>query len=121
MCLHVNTGMNDTMDDVTTIAEKKNMTNKQIYSESWTPTITIPAGQTLHVRILPWHEYSEAKSGKYIALRNVVIEGMVFSEEPESALQENTEQKAAEKRMVDGQIVIVRNNEEYTVLGNRIR
>ena len=121
MCLHVNTGMNDTMDDVTTIAEKKNMTNKQIYSESWTPTITIPAGQTLHVRILPWHEYSEAKSGKYIALRNVVIEGMVFSEEPESALQENAEQKAAEKRMVDGQIVIVRNNEEYTVLGNRIR
>lgn len=31
------------------------------------------------------------------------------------------EQATAEKRMVNGQIVIVKNNESYTVLGNRIR
>ena len=99
---NVNTGMNDTMDNVMTIAKKKNMTNKQIHSESWTPTITIPAGQTLHVRILPWHKFNAVKSGNYIALRNVVIEGMVFSEESESGLIENAEQATAEKRMVNG-------------------
>ena len=52
------------------------------------------------------HEFNAVKSGNYIALRNVVIEGMVFSEESESGLTKNAEQATAEKRMVNEQIVI---------------
>lgn len=82
MCLHVNTGVGDNMSGVTTISEKKNMTNQNVYTETFHPAITIPAGDVLHVRVLPWHENASASSGKYIALKDVVIEGMAFETTP---------------------------------------
>lgn len=82
MCLHVNTGIGDNMSGVTTICEKKNMANMNVYTETFHPTITIPAGDVLHVRVLPWHENANASSGKYIALKDVVIEGMAFEAAP---------------------------------------
>lgn len=82
MCLHVNTGISDNMSGVTTICEKKNMTNKNVYTETFHPVITIPAGDVLHVRVLPWHESAGPASGKYIALQDVVIEGMAFAAAP---------------------------------------
>lgn len=81
MCAHVNIGLSDNMTGVQTICEKKNMTNKTVYTETFTPTITIPAGEVLHVRILPWHENTSG-SGKYIALKDVTIEGMAFEAAP---------------------------------------
>ncbi|MBQ0035129.1 MAG: InlB B-repeat-containing protein [Bacteroidales bacterium] len=78
MNCHVNIGISDNMTGVQTICEKKNMTNMNVYTETFTPTITIPAGDVLHVRVLPWHESASAASGKYIALKDVVIEGMAF-------------------------------------------
>lgn len=82
MCLHVNTGVGDNMSGVTTICEKKNMSNLNVYTETFHPTITIPAGDVLHVRVLPWYETASATSGKYIALKDVVIEGMAFAATP---------------------------------------
>lgn len=118
MCLHVNTGMGDAMNGVTTICEKKNMSNKQIYAEEWTPTITIPAGETLHIRVLPWHQHTSG-SGKYIALRNVVVEGMAFASEPTAVERaEGTVQSA--KLIRNGQIVILKNGKTYNIVGQAL-
>lgn len=116
MCLHVNTGLGDDMEGVTTICEKKNMTNKQIYAEEWTPTLTIPAGETLHVRVLPWHENTSG-SGKYVALRNVVIEGMTFEA---TACEQLISAPKAEKRLVNGQILILKNGKTYNAIGQAL-
>ncbi len=116
MCLHVNTGMGNEMQGVTTICEKKNMTNKQIYEEEWTPTITIPAGGTLHVRVLPWHENTSG-SGKYIALRNVVIEGVAF--EPTAVESAECKVQSA-KLMRNGQLLILKNGKTYNVVGQAL-
>ena len=35
--------------------------------------LNIPAGQTMHIRLLPWHD--QAKSGKYICVKDVEIDG----------------------------------------------
>jgi lysophospholipase L1-like esterase len=78
MCYHLNTGFGDAFTDVTTIAEKRNMPSRVIEHVDLTPSLTVPAGETLHVRILPWHDYGEVKDSKYIGLRNVKIEGMAF-------------------------------------------
>lgn len=115
MCLHVNTGFGDDMTDVTTICEKKHMTNKQIYSEEWTPTLTIAPGETLHVRVLPWHENTSG-SGKYVALRNVIIEGVAL--EPEAAAVESQKSEVeSQKRLVNGHLLIYRNGHTYTAQG----
>ncbi len=82
MNCHINIGMTDEMNGVQTLKEMKNMTNAAISTEVFNPTITIPAGETFHVRVLPWHEYGEPKSGKYIALKDVKIEGVAFAVDP---------------------------------------
>ena len=87
MCYHLNTGFGDEFTGVTTIYEKRNMTSRVIEHVDLTPTLTIPAGEVLHVRILPWHDYGEVKDSKYIGLRNVRIEGMAF-ESGEEGIEE---------------------------------
>ena len=82
MCYHINTGFGDAFTSVTTIYEKRNMANRAIEHVNLTPTLTVKAGQTLHVRILPWHDYGEEKDSKYVCLRNVVISGQAFAAEP---------------------------------------
>lgn len=83
MCYHINTGLGDAFTGVTTIYEKRNMANRAIEHVNLTPTLTVKAGKTLHVRVLPWHDYGEEKDSKYICLRNVVISGQAFTAEPE--------------------------------------
>ncbi len=74
-------GVSDNMTGEQNLCEKKGMSNKSVYTETFTPTVTIPAGDVLHVRIYPWHENESESSGKYIALKDVVIEGMAFETE----------------------------------------
>ncbi len=81
MNCHVNIGVSDNMNGIQTICEKKGMSNKSVYTETFNPTVTIPAGDIFHVRVLPWHENASASTGKYIALKDVVIEGMAFETE----------------------------------------
>lgn len=78
MCCHINTGYGDDMDDVQTIYERRNFTHATPEDVNITTTLTIEAGQTLHIRLLPWHETSSVGSGKYICVKNVVIEGQAF-------------------------------------------
>jgi hypothetical protein len=81
MSYHINTGFGNGFTQVTTIAEEVGMTNKAVKHLNLSTTLTVKAGKTLHVRVLPWHNNS-AGSGKYISLKNVKIEGKAFEAEP---------------------------------------
>ena len=120
MCYHINTGFGDGFTNVHTIAEKVNMTNLAISHLAFTPTLTIPAGETLHVRVLPWHNYADAKSGKYIALRNVVISGQAFETQPTGI--ESQQLKANSRKFIkNGQLFIIRDGKTYTIMGLPIK
>ena len=124
MCYHLNTGFGEAFTGVTTIAEKRNMTSRVIEHVDLTPTLTIPAGEVLHVRILPWHDYAEAKDSKYIGLRNVKIEGMAFdpSEEGiEEVQREPSGQYKSTKVLRNGMLFIERNGVLYTPSGQIVR
>ena len=119
MCCHVNTGFGDEFTNVVTIYERQNMTNRVIEHIALTPTLTIHAGETLHIRILPWHDHAEVKDSKYIALRNVVIEGQAFT----ATHIENTEYQIprATKVLRNGQLFIEKNGVVYNAQGTVIR
>ena len=121
MCYHINTGFGDGFTDVQTIAEKVNMTNLAISHLAFTPTLTIPAGETLHVRILPWHNLADSKSGKYICLKNVVITGQAF-ESTATAMQDSQHQPyMADKSIRNGQLLITRDGTTYNALGQIVK
>lgn len=121
MCYHINTGFGDEFTDVQTIAEKVNMTNLAISHLAFTPTLTIPAGETLHVRVLPWHNHADAKSGKYICLKNVVITGQAF-ESTSTAVESTQHQPSlADKSIRNGQLFITRNGTTYNALGQIVK
>ena len=121
MCYHINTGFGDNFTDVQTIAEKVNMTNLEIAHLELTPTLTIPAGETLHVRVLPWHNLGEAKSGKYICLRDVKIEGLAFEPGKEGIETIQQPEISSEKMLINGQLMIKRNGVFYHVNGQIVR
>lgn len=123
MCYHINTGLGDDFTGVTTVAERRNMPNRAIEHVSITPTITIPAGETLHVRILPWHDYGEVKDSKYICLRNVVISGQAFeagTTSVENMAFPSHEGKVA-KILQNGQLFIIRDGIVYNAIGQTIQ
>ena len=123
MCYHINTGLGDDFTGVTTVAERRNMPNRTIEHVNITPTITIPAGETLHVRILPWHDYGEVKDSKYICLRNVVISGQAFeagTTSVENMAFPSHEGKAA-KILQNGQLFIIRDGIVYNAIGQTIK
>ena len=122
MCYHLNTGFGDEFTGVTTIYERRNMPSRVIEHVDLTPTLTIPAGQTLHVRILPWHDYGEVKDSKYIGLRNVKIEGMAFEPGQEEGI-ENVQRDDVQctKVLRDGQLYIMYNGTMYNVQGQMVK
>ena len=120
MCYHINTGFGEGFTDVKTIAEKVNMTNKAIEHLEITPTLTIAAGETLHVRILPWHDLGESKSGKYICVKNVVIEGQAF-EPVQGNLTPTLPSREGVKILRDGVLLIERNGVVYNAQGVEVR
>lgn len=121
MCYHINTGFGDGFTQVQTIAEKVNMTNLAISHLSFTPTLTIPAGETLHVRVLPWHNYADAKSGKYICLRNVVISGQAFDAQGTGVEKGLSDQVQSTKVMRNGQLYLMYQGRMYDVQGREVR
>jgi len=116
MCCHINTGFGADFTDVQTIYERKNFTNKAPVDVVLTPVLTVPAGETLHVRILPWHEDAAEKSGKYLCVKNLVIEGQCFSE---TGLGEAQQELSTRKILKDGHLIILRGDERYDVMGRK--
>ena len=123
MCYHINTGLGDDFTGVTTVAERRNMPNRTIEHVNITPTITIPAGETLHVRILPWHDYGEVKDSKYICLRNVVISGQAFEAGTTSVENMAFPSHAGKvaKILQNGQLFIIRDGIVYNAIGQTIQ
>ena len=125
MCYHLNTGFGDAFTSVTTIAERRNMPSRVIEHVDLTPTLTIPAGEVLHVRILPWHDSGEVKDSKYIGLRNVRIEGMAFEPGEEGIEEVSSSLQGAgmpvRKILLNGQIFILRGGKTYSVTGAQVR
>lgn len=116
MCCHINTGFGEEFTDVQTIYERKNFTNKTPVAVILTPVLSVPAGQTLHVRILPWHEDAAEKSGKYICVKNLLIGGQCFSE---TGLNNTQQELSTRKILKDGQLIILRGDERYDVIGRK--
>ena len=119
MCCHINTGFGDDLNGVQTIFERKNFTNKTVEHVALTPILTIPAGETLHVRILPWHE-NMSGSGKYICVKDVLIEGQAFEPIDNTALEGTVQQGTPNKIIVEGQVMIVRDGVRYNALGVKL-
>ena len=71
------------------------------------------------MRVLPWHDLKEAKSGKYISLRNVVISGQAFEAEPAGIeIVESQKSKVkSQKLIIDGQLYIMYEGKKYNVMG----
>ena len=123
MCCRVRAGVGDQIATGQELVEMKNMTNVTIVHQEWNPTITVPAGETLHVRVLPWHNLGEVKSGKYICLRNVKIEGLAFDpdENPSGMIDDVQVVEKNTKILLNGQLIIVRpDGTKYTILGNQL-
>ena len=124
MKCHINTGFGDGFTDVHTIYEAAQtaLPNKEMRAIEMTPTLTIPAGETLHVRVLPWHEHTSG-SGKYILLRDVTIEGQAF-EAGATGVEKVTDdgvQVTGRKILRNGQLFILRGEEIYTLQGQKVR
>lgn len=117
MCYHINTGFGDGFTGVKTIAERQHMANRVVEHADITPTLTIPAGETLHVRILPWHDLGEEKDSKYICLRSVKIEGQAFEPGEEGILSPTLPSKEGVKILRDGVLLIERNGVVYNAQG----
>ena len=122
MKCHINTGFGEGFTDVHTIYEAAQtaLPNKEMRAIEMTPTLTIPAGETLHVRVLPWHEHTSG-SGKYILLRDLTIEGQAFEAGGMGVETISQEPRAkSQKFLRNGQIVILRNGKAFNTLGGEL-
>ena len=77
MSCHINTGFGDRFTDVHTYYEKVGLPQRTPLTVKIVPThLTVPKGQTLHIRILPWlNDETKPRSGKYISVSSIRIEG----------------------------------------------
>ena len=123
MKCHINTGFGEDFPDVHTIYEAAQtaLPNKEMRAIEMTPTLTIPAGETLHVRVLPWHEHTSG-SGKYILLRDVTIEGQAFEPSDQALDPISQEPKANSQKLIkDGQLFILRDGRIFTATGIEVK
>jgi len=131
MKCHINTGFGAQFTDVKTIYEaatvalpsigpKNGEPGSPMVAVSLTPMLTIPAGETLHVRVLPWHEHTSG-NGKYICLKNMKIEGQAF--EPTQGIENlspTLPSREGVKILRDGQVLIILNGVEYDLTGRKL-
>jgi len=76
MNIHINYGFGDIFRDVTTIYENTALPkNKKIVVRLDQP-ILVPAGETLHIRILPWYDSNgRPQNKKYLQLGELKVSG----------------------------------------------
>lgn len=84
------------------------------------PMLTIPAGETLHLRILPWHESTKEGSGKYVCIRNLKIEGQAFEPGTQGIEDVQRDKVQCTKVIKDGQLLIKKGDVFYNAQGARL-
>lgn len=76
MNIHINYGFGESFNDVTTIYENTALPkNKELIVRLNQP-ILVPAGQTLHLRVLPWYDSNgKPQNKKYLQLGKLKVSG----------------------------------------------
>ena len=76
MNMHINYGFGDQLTGVTTIYENTALPKNKKVIVTLNQPILIPAGQILHLRILPWYDSNgKPQKGKFLQLGELQITG----------------------------------------------
>ena len=76
MNMHINYGFGDSLSGVTTIYENTALPKNKKISVLLTQPILVPAGQTLHIRVLPWYDSNgRPQTKKYLLLGELKVSG----------------------------------------------
>ena len=76
MNIHINYGFGDQFKGVTTIYENTALPKCKTVSVALTQPILVPAGETLHLRVLPWYDSNgKPQKGKSLMLGEMKISG----------------------------------------------
>ena len=76
MNIHINYGFGDTFSGVTTAYENTALPNNKWVNVKTDQPILVPAGQTLHIRVLPWYESNgRPQEKKYLQLKELQVSG----------------------------------------------
>ena len=76
MNIHINYGFGDTFRDVTTIYENTALKKNKKEMVKMDQPILVPAGETLHIRVLPWYDSNgQPQKGQYLQLGDLQITG----------------------------------------------
>ena len=76
MNLHINYGFGEQFSGVTTIYENTALPKNKKTVVTLTQPILVPAGQTIHIRVLPWYDSNgRPQSKKYLQLGEMKVSG----------------------------------------------
>lgn len=76
MNLHINYGFGEQFSGVTTVYENTALPKNRWVTISLTQPILVPAGQTLHIRVLPWYDSNgRPQTKKYLQLQALKVAG----------------------------------------------
>ena len=76
MNIHINYGFGDAFSGVTTIYENTALPKNQWQTVTLNHPILVPAGQTLHIRVLPWYDSNgRPQKGKSLILGELKVTG----------------------------------------------
>ena len=73
---HINAGLGEALQEVTTIYENTALPKNKKITVHLDQPILVPAGQVLHLRILPWYDSNgQPQKGKYLELGALKMTG----------------------------------------------
>ena len=76
MNIHINYGFGDSFRDVTTIYENTALPKNKWLTVTLEQPILVPAGETLHLRVLPWYDSNgKPQTKKYLQLGQLKVKG----------------------------------------------
>lgn len=76
MNIHINYGIGDTFRDVTTIYENTALPKNKKIVVTLNQPILVPAGETLHIRVLPWYDSNgKPQAKKHLQLGELKVTG----------------------------------------------
>ena len=76
MNMHINYGFGDSFRDVTTIYENTALPKDKEITVTLDQPILVPAGETLHIRVLPWYDSNgKPQAKKYLQLGQLKVIG----------------------------------------------
>ena len=76
MNLHINYGFGEQFSGVTTVYENTALPKNRWVTIMLTQPILVPAGQTLHIRVLPWYDSNgRPQTKKYLQLQALKVAG----------------------------------------------